>query len=128
MFMLLCTSGCKDDDDAKYRKNIEELRKLKKQIEEMDKEFDSFFTVENALKLGKERFEDPMYDADTDSSGDERPALEIQGPSEEEFTNITDIDDDDEDGADDNEDNDEDGNDHDDNKDDDKCGSHRVRE
>eukprot|EP00250_Pteridium_aquilinum_P009320 c18594_g1_i1 orf=544-987(+) len=82
-----------NDKGEAFRKKIDQLRELKRQIEELDKNYDSYFTVDYALDLARKGFKDSEDDEFVDSSDSENSSLEVICPSKEELFSNDDDDD-----------------------------------
>lgn len=79
----------KDDGgekNAAFRKKIEQLRELKRQKEELDRKYESYFTVDYALKFAQKGFQDSEDEDYVCSSDSEHSNLEVTGPSVDELS------------------------------------------
>lgn len=65
-----------DDKGEKFRKKLDELREIKRQMEELDKEYNSCFTVEYALEMAKKGFKDSDEDEPEDKPEDKPENLD----------------------------------------------------
>ena len=84
-------------DDANDEAALNELREIKRQMDELDKKYDSYFTVEYALRLAESGFKDSddedepsAHSDDSDSADPLRVAIsDISDISDNDDANVT---------------------------------------